>query len=301
MNGMTNAATTLSAVLAGWLGAGTPAVVVTVARVRGSTPREAGAAMAVTTDAVAGTIGGGRFEWEAVAAARRLIDTGGAAGEVAIPLGPEIGQCCGGHAVVRLARATPALLSGLSADEALARAARPEVVIYGAGHVGRALAQALSPLPFAVRLVDSRAAAFAGFAAADVTTVVTERMTTEVAAATAGAAHVIMTHSHALDAVIAIEVLLRGEFRYLGIIGSRTKRRRLLSAFRDHGIAPAELARVTCPIGAGAVRDKRPAVIAALTAAELLTVYATASKVRTHSHDARAPVPMSAAVAYPSG
>lgn len=296
----------LSGVLAHRLAAGTPAVLVTVAAVRGSTPREAGAAMVVTADAVAGTVGGGRFEWEAVAAARRLIAAGHAAGEIAIPLGPEIGQCCGGHAVLRLERATPAMVVRVGAGEAAERAARPAVVIFGAGHVGRALAQALSPLPFAVRLVDGRAEAFAGFAAAGVAVVTARRMTAEVAAAPAGAAYVIMTHSHALDAVIALEVLQRGDFGYLGVIGSGTKRRRLLAAFRDHGVAPVDLARVTCPIGAAAaVRDKRPAVIAAMTAAELLSVYCAGvpatSKVQMNSDSTRAAVSMSAGSAYSSG
>jgi len=297
-----------SAVLAACLGAGQPAVLVTVAEARGSTPREAGAAMIVTADGIAGTIGGGRFEWEAAARARALIAAGEAAGEVAIALGPEIGQCCGGHAVLHLERATPQTLARVTAAEAAARAARPAVVIFGAGHVGRALAVALSPLPFAVRLVDGRAQAFAGFAAADVATVVTDRMTAEVAAAPAGSAFVIMTHSHALDAVIALEALTRGDFGYLGVIGSRTKRRRLQSALRGHGIPAATLGRLTCPIGAGpgggrAIRDKRPAVIAALTAVELLAVYARvpASKLRMNSDSTRAPVSMSAGPAYSSG
>lgn len=297
-----------SALLASCLLAGRPAVLVTVVTARGSTPRETGAAMVVTADGIAGTIGGGRFEWQAAAEARALIAEGAASGEVAIALGPEIGQCCGGHAVLRLERATLETLLRVSAAEAAARAARPTVVIFGAGHVGRALAVALSPLPFAVRLVDSRAQAFDGFAAADVATVVTDRMTAEVAAAPAGSGFVIMTHSHALDAVIALEALMRGAFGYLGVIGSRTKRRRLVSALRAHGVPAIALRRLICPIGAGpggalANRDKRPAVIAALTAAELLAVYpgVPASKLRMNSDSTRAPVSMSAGPAYSSG
>ena len=104
--------------------------------------------------------------------------------------------------------------------------------------------------------------------------VVTDRTLTEVEAAPTDAAYLVMTHSHALDALIAGAVLERGDFRYLGIIGSRTKRKRFEAAFRQQGIAARDIARITCPIGSPSVRDKRPAVIAALAAAELITIFA---------------------------
>ncbi len=136
------------------------------------------------------------------------------------------------------------------------------------------MAAALAPLPFTVRLIDGRAAEFAGFEAPGVTNVVTDRTTAEVEAAPAHAAYLIMTHSHTLDALIATDVLERADFGYLGIIGSRTKHKRFEAAFRQQCIAEREISRITCPIGGRAVRDKRPAVIAALAAAELITVFA---------------------------
>ncbi len=81
-----------------------------------------------------------------------------------------------------------------------------------------------------------------------------------------------MTHSHALDSLICASLLEANTFAYLGLIGSETKRARFLSAFRTMGLAEAALARLVCPIGGTAVRDKRPAVIAALVAAELIGV-----------------------------
>ena len=91
------------------------------------------------------------------------------------------------------------------------------------------------------------------------------------AAAAPGAAHVILTHSHALDSLIASAILERKSFAYLGIIGSRTKKAVFLKAFRAMGHDEALLKRIVCPIGGRAVRDKRSAVIAALTAAEIVT------------------------------
>ena len=74
-----------------------PAILVTVETALGSTPREAGARMLITANAVSGTIGGGRLEFDAVHKARRMIAAGEAAGTSDVPLGPEIGQCCGGR------------------------------------------------------------------------------------------------------------------------------------------------------------------------------------------------------------
>ncbi|MBR1221728.1 xanthine dehydrogenase accessory protein XdhC [Bradyrhizobium sp. U87765 SZCCT0131] len=264
----------LAETLATFLAAGIDVARVVVADARGSTPREAGAAMLVTVDQTEGTIGGGRFEWDAIAVARELLASGGSHRTLEIPLGPAIGQCCGGHVTLTIARADAQTLAAMITSEAAERASRPQILIFGAGFVGRALASALAPLPFHVRLIDNRAAEFAGFDARGIVQVVTDRTLTEVEAAPTDAAYLVMTHSHALDALIAGAVLERGDFRYLGIIGSRTKRKRFEAAFRQQGIDARDIARITCPIGSPSVRDKRPAVIAALAAAELITIFA---------------------------
>lgn len=263
----------LSSELAAHLAAGTAAALVVVAEVRGSTPREAGAAMLVTENRVAGTVGGGRFEWEAIAEARKLLDLDLERHELAIPLGPGIGQCCGGHVTLLIERATADTLERLASAEAMERAAYPVVLIFGAGHVGKALATALSLLPFSVRLIDSRPEGFSGFEADGVTIILTDCTLVEVEAAPANAAYVVMTHSHSFDALIASAVLERGDFGYLGIIGSHSKRKRFTAAFLQQGVSRRDIARIVCPIGGSLVRDKRPAVIAALTAAELVRVF----------------------------
>jgi xanthine dehydrogenase accessory protein XdhC len=229
--------------------------------------------MLVTSDRVDGTIGGGRFEWDAIAEARSLLTSQESRREITVPLGPSIGQCCGGKVTLVIERASLPILDRLRAAEAAEHAACPDVLIFGAGFVGRALATALAPLPFKVRLIDGRAQEFIGFEVAGVTNVVTDRMTAAVDAAPANAAYLVMTHSHSLDALVAATVLERADFRYLGIIGSRTKRKRFTAAFRQQGILSSEIARIHCPIGGTLVRDKRPVVIAALAAAELITIF----------------------------
>lgn len=72
------------------------AVRVVVAEARGSSPRAPGAAMLVWADGFSGSVGGGALEWEALAEARRLLARGGGAAVRRFPLGPGLGQCCGG-------------------------------------------------------------------------------------------------------------------------------------------------------------------------------------------------------------
>jgi xanthine dehydrogenase accessory protein XdhC len=259
----------LAAILRDLLAAGEAAVVVTLLEAKGSTPREAGTRMLVTARAVHGTVGGGRMEWDAVQRARALLGEAAAEALLEVPLGPSIGQCCGGHVRLHLARAGAAELAALEAEEARARVAQPLVLLCGAGHVGQALARTLALLPLRVRWLDSRAALIPAEPPAGIETLVTGRPLTAIEAAEPGSAYFVVTHSHALDFSLCEAVLRRGDFAYLGLIGSKSKRRQFERGWRELGLPEADLARLICPIG-GRLRDKRPAVIAALATAELL-------------------------------
>lgn len=257
------------------LTAGEPVVLVEVAVAKGSTPREAGAVMLVTARACLGTIGGGRLEWEGIAGARRLLDEGGHDRLLELPLGPAVGQCCGGHVTLRLVRAGAAELGALEAAERAAAASLPLVLLFGAGHVGRALAAALAPLPLRVTWIDGRAHEFPEPPVAGVEVLVTDRPLALVETAPAGSACFVLTHSHSLDFTLCSAVLQRGDFAYLGLIGSRTKRVKFERGFAELGLPAARIAAMACPIGGDRLRDKRPAVIAALAAAEVLIALAS--------------------------
>jgi xanthine dehydrogenase accessory factor len=209
--------------------------------------------------------------------ARALLGSGAESATMSLPLGPELGQCCGGFVSLWLQRADAALCAEFEAMEAHEREKLPLVLLFGAGHVGKALASALAPLPLRVRWIDGRAGAFPDPAIAGPQVVVSERLLDEVEAAPAAAAYLVLTHSHALDSMICAAALQRGDFAYLGLIGSRTKRAQFERAFRDLEIPQEQIARLVCPIGGGRIRDKRPAVIAALVAAELLQALADAA------------------------
>lgn len=245
------------------------AILVTLTRAAGSTPREAGATMAVSATEAAGTIGGGQLEFHCIYMAREMLASGERERSLDIPLGPQMGQCCGGRVSVSLKRAGAADLAMLAASEKAEAAAQPAILIFGAGHTGRALAQALAPLPFATTLIDDRDGVMDGLPAA----ITCIRMGDPVAAvdtAQAGSAFVILSHSHALDYRLAEAALARSDAAYVGMIGSATKRARFEAGFLRDGGRRDALARLTCPIGGSDVDDKRPAVIAALTAAELV-------------------------------
>ena len=257
----------MSQVLTACLNAGTQAILVRVAAVHGSTPREVGAMMLVSADGAEGTIGGGALEMEAILEARRMLHDGASSGRLDIPLGPSIGQCCGGRAELSLERAHAALAETVAASEVEAAAAAPCVLVFGAGHTGQALAAALAPLPFRVRVVDTRPHLVAALPAG-VERVVAALPEAEVTAAPRGTAFVIVTHDHALDFLIGAAALRRTDSPYVGMIGSATKRERFRRHLADEGLAGAA-SRLHMPIGGTAVHDKRPAVIAAMVAAEL--------------------------------
>ena len=128
-------------------------VLVTVARTQGSAPREPGAWMCVLPQTVVGSVGGGHLELEAIAHARALLAGQPGEWQRRYSLGPSLGQCCGGAMELQFERV------GRADADALALRLAPRLVplaLFGGGHVGRAIIQALAPLPFRVSWIDSR-------------------------------------------------------------------------------------------------------------------------------------------------
>ncbi len=256
--------------LAGFLAAQSRVVAVRVARVRGSAPREEGAQMFVAPGATFGTIGGGQLEYMAIEAARAMLARGELVGSLDLPLGPEIGQCCGGRVELTLARMGAADRCAALAAARNAEQVQPHVYIMGAGHTGRALARALQALPVRPVLVDNRPGELAQ-AAAGIETRLSPLPEAEIAAAPPGSAFVVLTHDHGLDFLLTSAALARGDAAYVGMIGSATKRAKFRAWCRDH-CDGQDTGRLTCPIGAQGSADKRPEVIAAFVAAEVLAV-----------------------------
>ena len=180
------------------------------------------------------------------------------------------------------------------------------VLLFGAGHVGRALVLALAPLPFRVRWIDPRPDAFPSHVPANVTLVnaaepVGELVQTsfeqvvqtrpgdsQLVQASDSGIVLVMTHSHALDLEIVTAALRLGCFAYVGVIGSATKRARFLSQMRQAGLADGLAATLVCPIGLPEIAGKEPAVIAASVVAQILPLRNDLSVRRRNSPVAQA-------------
>ncbi len=322
------------------------AVRVTVAAARGSVPRETGAGMIVGRDAIAGTIGGGHLEFEAIRIARAALAQSpvpAAAWVVRFPLAARLGQCCGGvvtlafeshaagrdaaleaavvaeqsalafvlvsmlgapgrlavtaqgvsgslgtatldaaalaHARARLGEATGAALVDVGGVPLLLHVRRPaafDVVVFGNGHVGRALVTILAAVPARVRWIDAREDDFPAALPSGVEVRATDAPEAEITDAPRGACVVIATHDHALDFALVSAALARADWTYLGLIGSVSKRQQFERKLLARGTARAALARLVCPIGrsaAPALRGKAPGVIALAVAAEIVAVH----------------------------
>jgi xanthine dehydrogenase accessory factor len=246
---------------------GEACILVTVAAIAGSTPREAGAKMVVTRDGINGTIGGGQLEFQAIETARGLLDAGQETPILAqVPLGPAAQQCCGGHVALLYEPILPPRL---------------RLALFGAGHVARALVAKLADIPVRITWIDPRPAEFPAELPANATAIITEKPLDEVARLPAGSHVLVMTHSHALDEALVAEVLRRNDAAWIGLIGSASKRARFFHRLRDQGFTPEDLARVTCPIGLPGITGKEPGVIAVAVAAQLLSTLPAAPAATT--------------------
>ena len=242
-------------------------MLVQVIKHQGSVPRETGTRMLVAADAVVGTIGGGHLELKAIALARGRL----AAGETQAvdhhyPLGPALGQCCGGSVTLRTAPLNAAALAAWPDAPPLFT-----LQLYGAGHVGRALVRLLETLNCQVQWIDERETEFpAQPSASHIERLCVEPVEAEVRSAPPGAFYLVLTHSHDLDLAITEAILRRNDFGYLGLIGSATKRARFLRRFEQRGIGADALARLTCPIGVPGITGKEPELIARAVVAQML-------------------------------
>ncbi len=238
---------------------GEPYVIVTVLAARGSTPRNSGTKMLVEAAGFAGTIGGGELEHRALSRAQAMLQKGLADQWTEnFPLGEKLGQCCGGATT---------LLFECFIPESIA------VYLFGAGHVGRALAPLLSTLPIRLTWVDSRAHEFPDPVPGGVHIVCDDDPVGVVRQADTGSYFLIMTHQHPLDFALAQAALEREDAAYVGVIGSASKSRRFRLRLAHRGMATTLIDKLRCPVGHSDVPGKRPAEIAVAVAAELIGLY----------------------------
>ena len=244
-----------------------------IVRTIGSSPRNSDTEMFISETDTLGTIGGGQLEYLVINHSKKMIAENIKKDILKISLGPEIGQCCGGKVEI-------SLLEMYEKDKCLALNRfnkkdknLPHVYVMGAGHVGRALALQLQHLPVRCVLIDSRVDELAK-CSADVETRLSAIPEEDIKSAPRGSAYVILTHDHALDFILCGAALDRHDAKYVGMIGSKTKRVKFKKWYQvnyDNNL----IRDFTCPIGNVKNQDKRPSIIASFVAAEVIDMLFT--------------------------
>lgn len=235
---------------------GEAGMLVSVIAANGSSPREAGVKMVVSASEVWDTIGGGNLEFQSIMDARRLLASNQPTPTMRdFPLGPALGQCCGGATTVLFEPIRPPAWT---------------VALFGAGHVGRAIAKLLADLPCRLLWFDARPGMFGETPLPSNIHLRTTTAIADVASLPAGSMLLIMTHDHGLDYDLTAAALAKPDLAFIGTIGSDTKRARFVSRLRRAGVDEARLARFVCPVGLPGVGKKLPAEIAIAVVAQLL-------------------------------
>ncbi len=225
---------------------------------RGSAPRDAGTAMFVCAEAFEGTIGGGALEHMAIRTARTMLRSGQTTHREVVPLGPGLGQCCGGSVTLEF-------------EAVMARESDPAVPVFvwGAGHVGRAIAQVLGHHPaFQLTLVDTMKDRVPQPLPAAVTLMPVTDMARLARQLDVAAHHLVLTYSHDVDLALC-DALLKRPRLSLGLIGSQSKWARFRKRLEDLGHPVADVDQIICPIGNRSL-GKEPQSIAIGVAAQLI-------------------------------
>lgn len=239
---------------------GEEVALVTIVSSTGSTPQRVGAKMLVYADGrTVGTIGGGCYENEAFWKAREAIKNRKPVTmkfELNDDFAQETGLVCGGQMEVFVEPVEPS----------------PELYVFGAGHVGYHVVKMAHEVAFRVHVIDDREKFASAERFGEGIDVIVDHIPTWLEThqlpATAYAVIVTRGHTHDLD---ALRALTKMPLRYLGLIGSKAKVKRIYDALLEEGTAPELLGRVHAPIGLdiGAIT---PQEIAVSILAELIAV-----------------------------
>ena len=236
-------------------------VLVSVLEVQGSAPRGQLSKMVITKDQIFDSIGGGNLEFQAMTKARELLLSNYAEMEMEeYTLGEDLTQCCGGR-VTLLFECFP------SCDF--------QVVLCGAGHVGRALTKILAELPCKVNWLDERAELLLDTysqlgSPSNVTPCVVDNPHSAIEGSPPSSLYLVMTHSHESDFEFCEAILSRNDVGICGLIGSRSKSAKFRSRLQKKGFSETELEKFTCPIGLDIGAGKQPMEVAVAVVAQLM-------------------------------
>ncbi|MCF6189834.1 MAG: xanthine dehydrogenase accessory protein XdhC [Cocleimonas sp.] len=231
-------------------------VLVTVLETKGSSPRDTGTKMVVSVDESFDTIGGGALEYKSIELAREFLHLNKTAQYTeTFNLGKDLKQCCGG--VVKV------FFEVFPASDF-------NIVIFGAGHIGKSLIKILEEVDCQVKWFDSRPELFPETVASHIQIQTLTQPELAVESCKSNSYFLVMTHDHALDQQLCETILSRGDSLYCGLIGSATKGLKFRQRLMKKGYNKEELEQLTCPVGLPSLKSKKPMEIAVSISAELL-------------------------------
>ena len=230
-----------------------------IIEVKGSSPNSLDDIILISTDTIFGTIGGGNLEYLVIDEARKLIDNNIANKVMNIPLGPGIGQCCGGYVQVKLS------LHNNSKDalknEYFVNDFKSNLYVFGSGHIGQALISKLENINFNTFIIDSREDYLKMTNIKDINYLLSKKPWEIVSKLEDNSYFIVLTHSHDYDLKILNEILKKNN-TFVGLIGSLTKKKRFYKRLIDNGHNKSIVEKIECPIGIDIGNSKDPNEIA---------------------------------------
>jgi xanthine dehydrogenase accessory factor len=230
---------------------------VTVTTAGGSTPAEVGKEMLVdATGNIGGTIGGGNLEYKSIQIAQESLERG-LSTTAHFDLKKDLGMECGGAVDIFIKVYSPAT----------------QLVLIGAGHIGRELYKHARMLGYNVVVIDDREEVASQQYYPDAKTVLVGDIsaTCEKLSISPSSTYVVIaTHGHKSDE-IALYHMIQKKPKYIGVIGSRNKVKTMMANLKNKGIPHEMLDTVYAPIGL-ALGGGQPAEIAVSIISEILLV-----------------------------
>ena len=246
----------------------------------GSVPRDSGTFMLITSKYLFGSIGGGQLEYSIIQKAKKLLNEKEIINNeiINIPLGPSIGQCCGGYAQVQITKYENGTQS--LKNEKFTINKLDNLYIFGAGHVGQELSSKSVDLDFNVHLVDSRNEYLKIYSEKKIIPILAKYPWMLVKNLPKKSYFIVLTHSHDYDFKIINEILKLNSFQFIGLIGSKTKRKRFNNRLVTLGYNQYQINKIECPIGFKNIRSKKPGEIAISIIARLLEYRSNLSSIQ---------------------
>ena len=260
-------------------------ILATIIKAKGSVPRNENVSMVISSSKQYGTIGGGELEYQVIKESKALLNNLDCNQKIIeLPLGPTLGQCCGGFVKIQLSKFKNGknLLLKHDLKEQIINQ-NQNLYIFGAGHVGNALLSKLDGVGFNIFVIDSRENFISKINADYVFPILAKDHTIIIKNTPSKSYYLVLTHSHQLDLSICDSILKKNDFTFIGLIGSKTKKIRFTKRLIEIGHDKNLIDKIECPIGIQSIEGKEPDVIAISIIARLLE-YKSSSTIKEKNY-----------------